>query len=320
MKRKCLRTRVVWTLAVLLSFIAPTVAVGAEPFPTKSIEMLVAYRAGGLVDSMARALAQKMEEILGQPMVVINKEGAGGAIALTALKNAKKDGYTIGATTASSIAFTPLMQSVGYTLQDYQYLASAGRFQEAIVSAPDRPWKNFKELVEYSKKNPGLSFASMDPIGTKILEFIAKKEGIQWRAIPTKGGAEVMTAILGKHVDFGFSGGIHNAYCKAGKMIVLAGSVKKRLLASPDVPTLKEFGYDAVFENDFIVVMPKGAPEVVINKLSDVSAKAAKDPKYVDLLESKLEIPAVYQGGKELEENMQEFHATMANLLQFLKN
>jgi tripartite-type tricarboxylate transporter receptor subunit TctC len=103
-------------------------------------------------------------------------------------------------------------------------------------------------------------------------------------------------------------------------MIVLAGSVKKRLLASPDVPTLKEFGYDAVFENDFIVVMPKGAPEVVINKLSDASAKAAKDPKYVDLLESKLEIPAVYQGGKQLEENMQEFHATMANLLQFLKN
>ena len=123
MKRKCLRTRMVWTLAVLLSFIAPTAAVGAEPFPTKSIEMLVAYRAGGLVDSMARALAQKMEEILGQPVVVINKEGAGGAIALTALKNAKKDGYTIGATTASSIAFTPLMQSVGYTLQDYQYLA-----------------------------------------------------------------------------------------------------------------------------------------------------------------------------------------------------
>ncbi len=315
MKKKWVRT-----LAVFFCLVVLPSAACAEAFPEKSVDMLVAYRAGGLVDTVARALAQRMEEFLGKPVVVINKEGAGGALALTALKNAKKDGYTIGVTVGSSIAFTPLIQSVGFTLQDYQYLAAAGRAQEAVVSTPDRPWKDFKELVAYSKKNPGLAFASMDPIGTKIVEYVAKKEGIQWRAIPTKGGAEVMTAILGKHVDFGFSGGIHNSFCKAGKMIVLAGSGKKRLLASPDVPTLKEFGYDIAFENNIIVVMPKGAPDAVIQKLSDVCAKAAKDPKTVDLLQGKLEIPAEYQGGKELEKNMQEFHETMRNLLQFLKN
>jgi len=320
MKRNCVRTRIAWTMVVLFCLIAPSTAFGADAFPAKSVEMLVAYKAGGLVDTIARALAQRMEENLGRPVVVVNKEGAGGALALTALKNANKDGYTIGATTASSIAFTPLIQSVSYTVQDYQYLASTGRFQEAIVSIPDRPWKNFKELVEYSKKNPGLAFASMDPIGTKILEFIAKKEGVQWRAIPTKGGAEVMTAILGKHVDFGFSGGIHNTYCKAGKMIVLAGSGKQRLLASPDVPTLKEFGYDSIFENNFIVATPKGVPEAAVKVLSDATAKAAKDPRYIDLLEKKLEIPAAYQGGKEMEKNMQDFHKTMVDLLAFLKD
>ena len=319
MNRNWIRTRVLWTMLLLFCLIGPSTVFGADTFPAQPVEML-AYRAGGLVDTMARALAQKMEEILSQPVVVVNKAGAGGALALTALKNAKNDGYTIGGTTASSVAFTPLIQEVSYTLQDYTYLAATARFQEAIVSVPDRPWKNFRELVEYSKKNPGLSFASMDPIGTKVLEFIAKKEGIQWRAIPTKGGAEVMTAILGKHVDFGFSGGIHNTYCKAGKMIVLAGAGKQRLLASPDVPTLKEFGYGSVFENNFILLMPKGAPEPVIKKLSDAIATAAKDSKYVDLLENKLEIPAAYQGGKELEKNMQEFHETMVNLLQFLKN
>lgn len=320
MKGRCLAAGVVWFVSACLCLVAPTAAVAADPFPTKSIEMLVAYRAGGLVDTVARALAQRMEEFLGKPVVAVNKEGAGGALALTALKNAKKDGYTICVTVASSIAFTPLIQSVGFTLQDYQYLASAGRAQEAVVSTPDRPWKNFKELVAYSKKNPGLAFASMDPIGTKILEYVAKKEGIQWRAIPTKGGAEVMTAILGKHVDFGFSGGIHNSYVKAGQMIVLGGAGKKRLLASPDVPTLKEFGYDITFENNLIVLMPKGAPEAVIQKLSEASAKAAKDPKVVDLLQGKMEIPAEYQGGKELEKSMQEFHDTMNRLLQYLKN
>jgi tripartite-type tricarboxylate transporter receptor subunit TctC len=320
MKRKGVKIGVAWIMVALFFLIGSSTAFGAEAFPAKPIEMLVAYRAGGLVDTMARALAQRMEETLHQPVVVVNKAGAGGALALTALKNAKNDGYTIGVTTAVSVAFTPLIQGVDYSVQDYHYLASAARFQEAIVSIPEKPWKDFKELVEYSKKNPGLAFASMDPIGTKILEFIAKKEGIQWRSIPTKGGAEVMTAILGKHVDFGFSGGIHNSYCKAGKMIVLAGSGKQRLLASPEVPTLKEFGYDSVFENDLIVLMPKGAPASVVQSLSDATAKAAKHPQYVELLEKKLEIPAAYQGGKELERAMQEFHETMVNLLQFLKD
>lgn len=306
-------------LGCIVFFFIASVGAAAKGFPTKPIDMLVAYRAGGLVDTMARAVAQNMEKSLGQPIVVINKAGAGGALALTALKNSRPDGYTIGVSTANSVSFTPLVEKVGYTLNDFDYLGSVGQFQEAIVSLPDRPWKNFKELIEYSKKHPGLSFASMDPIGTKILEFIAKKEGIEWRAIPTKGGAAVMTAILGKHVDFGFSGGIHVSYCKAGKMIVLAGMESKRLIAFPNVPTLKEFGYDVVFQNNCIVAMPKGAPEAVISKLSVAIANAAKEPKYVDLLENKLEIPAVYHGGEELQKSMREFNARMRNLLQYLK-
>jgi tripartite-type tricarboxylate transporter receptor subunit TctC len=319
MKKRSKRIGLGLYLGCLVFFFTASVSTAAEEFPTKPIDMLVAYRAGGLVDTMARALAQNMEKFLGQPIVIINKEGAGGALALTALKNSKPDGYTIGATTANSVSFTPLVEKVGYTLDDFDYLGSVGRFQEAVVSAPDRPWKNFKELIEYSKKHPGLSFASMDPIGTKILEYIAKKEGIEWRAIPTKGGSEVMTAILGNHVDFGFSGGIHVSFCKAGKMIVLAGFERERLLASPNVPTLKEDGYDVVFQNNCVIPIPKGAPEAVVRKLSVAVEKAAKDPKYVDLLENKLEIPAVYQGGEELGKNIQDFNERMRKLLEYLK-
>jgi len=278
----------------------------AADFPTKPVEMQVAYAAGGLADSMARAIAKNMEETLGQPVVVVNKPGAGGALGVTALKSAKPDGYTIGVVTGITMTYTPLVEKVSYSLEDFKYLASVGRFQEAFVAPPDKPYKNFKELVAYAKKNPGLTYASMHPIAENMLTAIAKKEGIEWRAIPTKGGSEVMTAVVGKHVDFGFSGGIHPPFVKAGDMIVLAGLGKKRLLASPEVPTLIEYGYDLFFDNDNIIFAPKGIPDDVAKKLTAAIEKAAKDPKYVDLLQNKFLIPALCLTGDELTKSLQE--------------
>jgi len=300
------------------------VMVGAAPafaadFPTKPIEMQVAYAAGGLADSMARAIAKNMEETLGQPVVVVNKPGAGGALGVTALKNAKPDGYTIGVVTGITLTYTPLVEKVSYTLDDFKYLASVGRFQEAFVAPPDKPYKNFKELVAYAKKNPGLTYASMHPIAENILSAVAKKEGIEWRAIPTKGGSEVMTAVVGKHVDFGFSGGIHPPFVKAGDMIVLAGLGQKRLLASPEVPTLMEFGYDLFFDNDNILFVPKGTPDEVAKKLTAAIEKAAKDPKYVELLQTKFLIPALCLTGDELTKSIQEGSKANQRMLDALK-
>jgi tripartite-type tricarboxylate transporter receptor subunit TctC len=295
-----------FALLLFAFLIVGTVPAFAADYPTKPIEMQVAYAAGGLADSMARAIAKGMEETLGQPVVVVNKPGAGGALGVTALKSAKPDGYTIGVVTGITLTYTPLVEKVSYSLEDFKYLASVGRFQEAFVAPPDKPYKNFKELVAYAKKNPGLTYASMHPIAENILTAIAKKEGIEWRAIPTKGGSEVMTAVVGKHVDFGFSGGIHTSFVKAGEMIVLAALGKNRLLASPDVPTLIESGYDLFFDNDNIVFAPKGIPDDVAKKLTAAIEKAAKDPKYVELLQSKFFIPALCLTGDEVGRSLQE--------------
>jgi len=302
--------------AFVMMGIAPALA---ADFPTKPIEMQVAYAAGGLADSMARAIAKNMEETLGQPVIVVNKPGAGGALGVTALKSAKPDGYTIGVVTGITLTYTPLVEKVSYTLDDFKYLASVGRFQEAFVAPPDKPYKNFKELVAYAKKNPGLTYASMHPIAENILSAVAKKEGIEWRAIPTKGGSEVMTAVVGKHVDFGFSGGIHPPFVKAGDMIVLAGLGKKRLLASPEVPTLTEYGYDLFFDNDNILFVPKGTPDDVAKKLTAAIEKAAKDPKYVELLQTKFLIPALCLTGDELTKSIQEGSKANQRMLDALK-
>jgi tripartite-type tricarboxylate transporter receptor subunit TctC len=302
--------------AFVMTGIAPAFA---ADFPTKPIEMQVAYAAGGLADSMARAIAKNMEETLGQPVIVVNKPGAGGALGVTALKNAKPDGYTIGVVTGITLTYTPLVEKVTYSLEDFKYLASVGRFQEAFVAPPDKPYKNFKELVAYAKKTPGLTYASMHPIAENILTAIARKEGIDWRAIPTKGGSEVMTAVMGKHVDFGFSGGIHPPFVKSGDMIVLAGTGKQRLLASPDVPTLIEFGYGLFFENDNILFVPKGTSDDVTKKLTAAIEKAAKDPKYVDLLQNKFFIPPLFLTGDELAKTIQEGTKANQRLLEASK-
>ncbi len=311
--------KISFALLLFASLIVGAAPASAADFPTKPIELQVAYAAGGLADSMARTIAKNMEETLGQPVVVVNKPGAGGALGVTALKSAKPDGYTIGVVTGITLTYTPLVDKVNYSLEDFKYLASVGRFQEAFVAPPDKPYKNFKELVAYAKKNPGLTYASMHPIAENILTAVARKEGIDWRAIPTKGGSEVMTAVVGKHVDFGFSGGIHPPFVKAGDMIVLAGLGKKRLLASPEVPTLIEYGYDLFFDNDNILFVPKGTPDDVVKKLIAAIEKAAKDPKYVDLLKNKFLIPALCLTSDELTKSIQEGTKSNQRLLEASK-
>jgi tripartite-type tricarboxylate transporter receptor subunit TctC len=308
----------------IVALLFAVVAMGATPapaadFPTKPIEMQVCYPPGGTVDAMARVLANHMEKAMGQPVVVLNKPGAGGAVGAAAVKGAKPDGYTIGVVNGYTFTYTPLIQQTGYSFKDFTYLASVGTFQFAIVASSDKPYRNFKELIAYAKKNPGMTYAFMNPIAENLLTAVGKREGLDWRGIPTKGAAEVMTAIVGKHVDFGFSAGAHIPFVKAGEMIVLASLGKIRLLTSPEVPTLQEYGYDFFLSDSNIVFAPKGVSDEVLKKLTAAIERAAKDPSYVELLQEKLFIPVVVQTGDDLMNSVQEDARAVENLLKASK-
>jgi tripartite-type tricarboxylate transporter receptor subunit TctC len=299
--------------------VGPGLASAAEQYPTKPIEFWVGYAAGGANDLMARALAKPMEDVLGQPVVVVNKPGAGGAVAVSALKNAKPDGYTFAITTGTTYTYTPHVQKVDYRLEEFTFLASVGRFQEAYASASGRPWKTFKELVQYSKKNPGLTYVIQHPLGENIASFIASKEGIDWRAIPTKGASESVVAVLGKHVDFGFFAGSQVPFVKSGEMINLASVGKQRLFASPEVPTLKECGYDIWIDNDAVIAAPKGIADPVVKKLTAAIERATKDPKYVSLLQNTYAMSVNFTAGDELTRRMHEQYDIQRNLVNQLK-
>jgi tripartite-type tricarboxylate transporter receptor subunit TctC len=304
----------VWiTVFVLLGILAYSVAAQAD-YPERPIQLIAGFQAGGNVDTVARILAKSCSSLLGQPVVVDNKPGAGGGVAATTLKSAKPDGYTLCLNMSTAYTFNPLMGASPYGIDDFAYIAAAGKAQEAFVSSSEAEWKDWKGMIAESKKR-GMTYASMIPLDKIFTRTIGKKEGVQFSAIPTKGGAEIMTSILGKHSDFGFSGGLHYSYAKAGQMIVLAGLGSERLVDFPEAPTLKELGYDIVFENYVVITAPKGIPDAVIKKLSSAFAKAIQDPEYVNMMKNNIHWVPLYLDSAKASSAIREMSASYKKMI-----
>jgi tripartite-type tricarboxylate transporter receptor subunit TctC len=311
-----------WFASLMISCMIMIVMVGAPAwaeYPDRPVKILVGFKAGGSVDTMARMLAQKTGDILGQPVVVVNKPGGGGAIAAKEVIHAKPDGYTLCFNVVLTFAAWPYMTKVDYTEDDFTYIGAVGKFQEAFVSLPDKPWKDWKGLIAYAKQKGPLNVAVMTPYDKEVLKYIGKKEGVEFNLVPTKGGADIMTQVLGNHVDFGFSGGIHGQYVKAGKMIVLAGHGNEHLVATPDVPTLKELGYPIALENYNVVVGPKGLSDEIVQKLAWAFDQAVQSADYQDLMKNKLDFPALFIGPQELPSKVKEMAKEFKEMAEFLK-
>jgi tripartite-type tricarboxylate transporter receptor subunit TctC len=306
----------VMRLAVVVLALIGFGGVAAAEYPDRPIQLLAGFQAGGNVDAVARILAKSAGSLLGQPMVVENKPGAGGGVAATALKAAKPDGHTLCLNMSTAYTFNP--GETTYALDDFIFIAVAGKAQEAFVSNSEAPWKDWKGMIAEARKR-SLTYASMMPLDKVFTRAIAKKEGVQFSAIPTKGGAEIITSVLGKHSDFGFSGGIHYSYAKAGQVAVIAGLGSERLADFPDVPTLKELGYDIVFENFVVISAPKGVPEAVVQKLSAAFAKAIQDPEYVDMMKNNIRWVPLYLDSAKTTASMRKMSADYKKMAEELK-
>lgn len=252
-------------------------AIAANAFPDKPVTIMVGYGAGGGVDTISRTASKALSKSLGQPIVVQNRPGAGGGLAVTALKSMPADGYTLVATTSTTLTFDPHAKDVSFKVGDFEYIAAYGIFPEALVALPGRGWKTFADTIaEAKKKSDGLTYASTTSIDRVVMAAIAKKEGVKIRPVPTKGGAEAVAQTLGGHVDFAYSSGTYYAQAKAGKLHVLAGLGTKRIVGFPDAPTLGDLGYDASSVNMILFLAPKGIPAEVKTKLIAAFKEAGK--------------------------------------------
>ena len=287
---KMLSRRHLLALAGLLAIGAPFSAGAADAYPTKPIKIIVGYSAGGAVDLIARSVGQRKATILGQPVIVENKPGAGTNIAVKALIASPPDGYTL-MLAANALAVNPtLFQPAPYDLErDVTPVSLVARVPVVAAVREDSEWRTLQQLVTAAKAKPGtLSVATPGNGSTPHLamELFQHTAGVSLRHVPYKGGAPAITDVIGGHVDVVAVNALEaSPLAKAGKLRVLALMSPERAAVLPGVPTVAESGYPG-FEASvwYGFVAPAGLPKPVLTKLHEAVQKALESPEVRDQL------------------------------------
>ncbi len=264
----------------------------AQDYPSGPITMLVGYGAGGQTDLIARAAAAVMSRELGQPVNVVNKPGAGGAVAARELSQAAPDGYTIMFHSNSVINSAPfIMENVDFKPEDFNYAGMITAFQVGMAAPKDAPFDNITEYVEWAKANPGSAYAALSPEARLYINEIMKKTGIEVNIVPVQSGGDMINALLGGQVMMAFSGGIHYRYPDELKSVSALTSFRHP--SAPDVPTIEEEGYPLGMDSRTTVILPKGTPREIAERLSAALAACASDPGFIEVAKA-ADIPIEY--------------------------
>ena len=283
-------------------------SIGQEKYPNHPITIVAPFPPGGVADLTARPVAAAMEKILKNPVVVVNKTGAAGAVGMSFVANGKADGYTL-LMALSSISIIPEADKLfdrkpAYTMDQLIPIALISADPTIFVVNASRPWKSAKEFVEDAKKHPGeFSYSSSGVYGTlhMAMEMLSHAGGINLKHVPYSGGGPALTAILGGHVDTLASGpAVVIPHIKAGKLRPLAGWGAKRVAALPEVPTFKELGYDVEFYIWAGLFAPRGTPAPVMKTIRESVKQAVNTAEFKSAME-KIETPIAYLDAPEFQ-------------------
>ena len=260
----------------------------AQEYPTKPITLIVPWPAGGSTDISMRAIAESASKILGQPIAIDNKAGGGGTVGpATMAAAAKPDGYTI-AQIPITVFRLPLMQDVSWDAsKDFTYIVHLTGYTFGVTTSADGPFTKWQDVVDYAKANPGKVTYATPGTGTSLhigMEQIAAMAGIKLTQVPFKGGAETNAAVLGQHTMLQADSTGWRPLVDAGKLRLLMVWTEKRSPNFPDAPTLKELGYNLVYDSPFGIAGPKGMDPKIVAKLHDAFKKAIEDPAVVATL------------------------------------
>ena len=282
----------------------------AQDYPTKPITMIVAFPPGGVAELVGRPLAASMEKTLGQPVIILNRPGAGGAIGTTVAAKAAPDGYTV-LMTLSSISIFPVSDPLEgkpapYQISDFMPIALVTADPTVLVVRADSSYKTIQDFVAAAKANPGkINYSSSGVYGTLhvAMEMFAGAAGIELFHIPYQGGGPAVTALLGGQVQALASGpAAAVGQIRGGKMRALAGWGEKRLALMPELPTFKELGYkDVEFYIWSGVVAPAAIPPNVQHKLRAAVRAAVADPQFTAAM-AKVSTPISYLDAPEFKD------------------
>jgi tripartite-type tricarboxylate transporter receptor subunit TctC len=259
-----------------------------EAYPSRPVTLVNPFPPGGAVDVVARPLATVLEPILKQPLVIETKAGAAGQVGGQFAANARPDGYTLLMHIVSISGFAEVDKLFGrpvkFTREDFIPIARFIADPMVLVVNEKQPYKNLKDFVDDARKRPGqLIYSSSGLYGALHLPtaLFMKAAGVQMKHLPTAGGGPALTAILGNNSQVLVSSiAAANAQMKAGKLRPLASFGARRAPALPDVPTMKELGYDVEFYLWVGLFAPKNTPAPVISTWREASKKAAASPEF----------------------------------------
>ncbi len=296
-------------------------------YPSKPITHYIPFGAGGGTDLAARAIIGTAAKHLGQPFVPINKGGAGGALAATAILNAKPDGYTLGSTPAGFAFTLPFTDPAPYKdLSGFTFICNYGKIIFPLMVRGDAPWKTWKELMDWARKNPkgvkvGITGSREVTVQGYALMNIEKRENVELTYMPHKSSAEVLSAVLGGHITL-YAAGVDAAtmpYVEEGKLRILGFMDPKaeKLRGYESLPSTEEL-YGISIPKAIGIVGPKGLPEYVLKKLDDAFAKAVKDPDFIKVMD-RCFLPVVYLNRAQMTRHMEELYRQGGEFVEMLK-
>jgi tripartite-type tricarboxylate transporter receptor subunit TctC len=298
-------------------------ATAQAAFPAKPITMVVPFPPGGLADLVGRPVAEAMGRDLGQPVVIENRGGAGGGIGMAHAAKAAPDGYTILMALSSysvlPTADTVLGRQQMYAFNSLRPIARITADPTVLAVRADAPWKTVKDFVEDARKRPGaINFGSSGNYGTMHvpMEILKQVANVRMTHIPYTGAGPAIVALLGGQVDALSTGpATVLQHVKAGKVRVLGHWGNSRLESMPEVPSLKQSGYDAEYAQWSGLFVPAGTPEPVVQRLRAAARAAAHDPKVKEVIMG-AGSPILYQDTPEFEKYVESDVQRMTDVVK----
>jgi len=294
-------------------------AAHAQTYPSKPVRIMVPYATGGGTDILARLFAQKLTDAWGQSVIVENRPGGDGIIGSEVIAKSPPDGYNIMLVVAAHVINPSLKTKMPFdVLKDFTPITELAASPWVVVVSPNVAAKNIKELIALAKAQPGkLSFGSSEPSSRLAGEQFKEQAGVDLLHVPYKGGSQIMTDLLGGHIQVGFTSVLTVLqHYKSGKLVVLGVGGKQRSPSMPDIPTVVEAGVPAYETSAWYGFYgPAGMPKDVVDKIQKEIARISKEP---DVRERLLQLGAepVASTPAEFAAFTQAEYAKFANIIK----
>ena len=268
----------------------------ADKWPSRPVQLLAGFPVGGLVDTANRLLQDKLQQSLGATIVPMPIAGAGGSIATQKLMAAPPDGYTLMMQTTGTLFTRPLLNAVGYSYKDFTPIATVNTSVTTIAVKKDSPWTSMADLIRDAKANPkkyNYGTSGLGGLQHLAMDILAQKAGFDIVHVPYQGGPQAIQALLGDQVNIVVGDNLHS------ELRYLATTHSDRSPLLPQVPTLKELGFDVELVVRMMLIGPKGLPADIVSRVEAAARSAVSDPDTRAKFESR-GLEARFEDSKQL--------------------